>query len=305
MNNTSAIQACGLTKRFGVLRAVNDLDWEIPTGSLCALLGPNGSGKTTLMQLLLGLLKPDSGHAQVLGDSSAKLAADAFQKIGYVAEGQEYPGWMTGESLFRWCRSVYANWDDDFCSQIVRDFEIPLRTRLDRCSRGQRMKILLLSSIAFRPKLLALDEPFSGLDPVHREEFGEALLGIADAGEWTLIISSHDVDDIERLVDRVAILRGGRIVLAEETEILRQRFRRIEGRLSDAKVGREVAPPKEWREFRHEGRRLSFVDTEFDRESCRKRLLETFGEDVTFESSGMSLREIYVALARKWKGPRS
>ncbi|MFP4352135.1 MAG: ATP-binding cassette domain-containing protein [Puniceicoccaceae bacterium] len=232
MNTGPALQTRGLTKRFGALHAVRDLNLTLPAGSLCALLGPNGCGKTTALRLLLGLLRPDSGAAEVLGCPSRRLRAERFRDIGYVAESQEFPGWMTGELLFRWCRRVYPNWDRGFCARIVADFDIPLGVRLDRCSRGQRMKILLLSSIAYHPKLLLLDEPFSGLDPVHREEFGEALLGMADAGDWSLLVSSHDVDDIERLVDRAAIMGAGSIRLEGEVDDWKRRFRRIEARVS-------------------------------------------------------------------------
>jgi len=305
MINTPALQTRGLMKRFGPLHAVRDLNLSLPSGSLCALLGPNGSGKTTALRLLLGLLQSDSGEAEVLGRSTRQLKADIFEEVGYVAEGQEYPGWMTAEGLFGYCRRVYPGWDQNFCDRIVRDFDIPTRMRIDRCSRGQRMKILLVSSIAYRPKLLIMDEPFSGLDPVHREEFGEAILGIAEAGDWSMLVSSHDVDDIERLVDRVAIMKAGRVVIQEEVDALKRRFRRIEGRTPSSDITQAAKLPEQWRHFQQEGRRVSFIDTDFEPETCQQLLAKFYGKEVSFESHSMSLREIYVALARNWKGPLS
>lgn len=306
MNATHAIEAIGLTKRFRALNALAGFNLSVPAGSLCGLLGPNGSGKTTALRVLLGMLRPDSGEARVLGRPVNSLSADAFQEIGYVAEGTDYPAWMTGAQLFAWCRDTYPDWDADFCRRLVSDFEIPLDNRLDRCSRGQRMKILLISSIAFRPKLLVLDEPFSGLDPVHREEFGEALLEIAEVGEWSMIVSSHDVDDIERLIDRVAIIRSGKLMLEEDTESLRKRFRRIEARAAEGPDD-ELRPeiPPHWRRFQKEGRRISFIDSDFDPGRCERDLVRILGEDVSLEAFGMNLREIYIALAKNWKGPRS
>ncbi len=306
MNATPALEAKSLTKRFRAQNALTGFNLSLPAGSLCGLLGPNGSGKTTALRVFLGMLRADSGEARVLGRPAYSLRADTFQEIGYVAEGADYPAWMTGAQLFAWCRDIYPGWDTDFCRRLVSDFEIPLHNRLDRCSRGQRMKILLISSIAFRPKLLVLDEPFSGLDPVHREEFGEALLGIAEVGEWSMIVSSHDVDDIERLIDRVAIIRSGKLVLEEDTESLRKRFRRIESRVAE-ETDDEVRPkpPPNWKHYQKEGRRISFIDTDFDPDQCERELGRILNREVSLEASGMSLREIYVALAKNWKGPRS
>jgi len=111
MKQTHALEANGLTKRFRAQTALAGFDLSLPSGSLCALLGPNGSGKTTALRIILGLLRPNGGESRVLGQSSNAFRSDAFQRIGYVAEGSEYPGWMTGAELFAWCRDVYETWD--------------------------------------------------------------------------------------------------------------------------------------------------------------------------------------------------
>ncbi|MEM0966910.1 MAG: ABC transporter ATP-binding protein [Verrucomicrobiota bacterium] len=305
MNAEHALEFRDLCKEFRALSVLEDLSFQLPKGSLCALLGPNGCGKTTALRIVLGLIQPDSGVSKVLGKPSNRIHHSDFQRIGYVAEGQDYPKSITAERLFDWCRSVYENWDTDFVSRLVRDFEIPLHTRLERCSRGQRMKALLVSSIGFRPELLILDEPLGGLDPVHREEFGEALTDIGKVGEWSMMISSHDVDDIETLVDRVVMMGRKKQVVEEDLDSLLARFKRVEV-LVDSEV--YIDPyqiPVQWHQLRRAGRRISLVDSQFDEASCSKELERLFGKVQSMESKGLTLKEIYVALARKTKGKKS
>ena len=225
---SSAIETQNLFHRYGRTEAVHDLTLTVPTGSIFALLGPNGAGKTTTIKVLMNLLAPTSGSARILGTDSRKLRERDRARIGYVSENQQLPLWMTVRQLLDYCRPFYPTWDRDLEKKLLTRFALPPDRKLKHLSRGMLMKASLLSSLAYRPKLLVLDEPFSGLDPLVRDEFIHGVLETSAAGEWTVLVSSHDIAEIEQLADHVAILDAGRLKLSEPTESLQSRFRRIE-----------------------------------------------------------------------------
>ncbi len=292
----NAIATYQLTRRFGQHDAVHDLTFELPTGSVCALVGPNGSGKTTTLKLLMNLLHPTRGRAQVLGVDSTRLGPREFARIGYVSENQQLPPWMSVRELIAYCRPLYPTWDTALERKLLDQFSLPPDRKLRHLSRGMTMKAALLVSLAYRPSLVLLDEPFSGLDPLVRDEFVHGLLEIASAGDWTVLVSSHDVDEVERLVDRLAFIDAGRLLLHESTERLQARFRRIEVHLHGAPA-QLSAPPPPWLAFESSGQRIRFVDTAYDpaatEAACRARF-----PAAAVTAHPMSLREIFVTLAR-------
>ena len=166
----------GLNKRFGKTVAVQSIGLSVPEGSIYALVGANGAGKTTLIKLLMNILRPDSGSAHVLGIASRDLAGAAFNRIGYVSENQELPDGMTVGGMLSYFQSFYPNWDRALEQQLVRQFDLPLKRKLKDLSRGMKMKASFASSLAYRPSLIVLDEPFSGLDPLVRDELIEGLI---------------------------------------------------------------------------------------------------------------------------------
>jgi ABC-2 type transport system ATP-binding protein len=240
---TSAIQSAGLAKSYGLPSlgagqtiALHPTSLVIPHGSLYALLGHNGAGKTTLLKLLMNILHPSSGSATVLGQPSSSLGADAFTRIGYVSENQELPGWMTVRAFLTYQSGFYPHWDD---AALIHRFDLPLNRKLKNLSRGQRMKVALASVLAFQPSLIVLDEPFSGLDPLVRDELIEALLdtaalkaapakdGAPPTDPLTILLSSHDLAEIESFCTHVAFLHDGRLLFAEEMPTLSARFREV------------------------------------------------------------------------------
>ncbi len=299
------IETQDLTRRFGRLEAVHGLNLAVPEGSVLALLGANGAGKTTTLKLLMNLLAPTAGSARVLGVDSRKLGEKEFAQIGYVSEGQEQPRWMTVRQLLDYCRPFYPTWDRELEATLLRRFELPADRKLQELSRGMLMKAALLSSLAYRPKLLVLDEPFSGLDALVRDEFIKGVLEVSALGEWTVVVSSHDIEEVERLADRVAMIESGRLALDETTEALQARFRRVEvtvgGQLTDAAGA--GAWPETWVEREAAGRVVRFVETRFERERTEAACRERWPEAQVI-AHAMTLREIFMVLARRGRKVR-
>ncbi len=293
---TNAIETADLTRRFGRTDAVRGLNLQVPVGSVFALLGPNGAGKTTTLKLAMNLLRPTRGSATVLGTNSRDLGPREFQRIGYVSENQRLPDWMTPAQLFDYCRPFYPNWDDDLRGRLASDLALTSQAPLRTLSRGTRMKAALLASLAYRPDLVVLDEPFTGLDPVVRDELVRGLLDVVGDHTSTVLISSHDIDDVERLADWVGFIREGDVQLAEPLSALLARFRLVEVVPRDDTPAVLPADPR-WLANGTAGRTLRFIDTHHDDREAAARIAGAFPAcDVrTFP---LTLREIFVALSR-------
>jgi ABC-2 type transport system ATP-binding protein len=288
------IETHNLTRRFGRTEAVHELNLAVPTGSICALLGPNGAGKTTTLKLIMNLLRPSAGHAQVLGVDARRLGERELAQIGYVSENQQLPLWMTVRQFLDYCRPFYPAWDPALERNLLAQFQLPEDRHLKQLSRGMLMKAALLASLAYRPKLLVLDEPFSGLDPLVRDEFVRGVLEISAQGEWTVLVSSHDVEEVERLADRVALLDAGRLRLSEPTESLQGRFRRVE---LTGGVGPGDAPVAAALDWAQSGQLSRFVATDYAGAASEQAWRERF-PGAAVNTQPMSLREIFVTLAR-------
>jgi len=298
---SAIIETRNLSQRYGPREAVHELNLRIPQGSIYALLGPNGAGKSTTIKTLMNILEPSGGQAFVLGVPTPRLGPAEFQQIGYVSENQELPDWMTVREFLAHCRPFYPRWDDDFCAKLLDQFRLPLDRKLRHLSRGMRMKAALLSSLAYRPRLLVLDEPFSGLDPLARDEFVSGMLALVGESDWTILISSHDIEEVERLVDWVGYLEAGRLRLSEPVAALLERFRRIELVLDGAPPQPPPLPPAAWLDVSGDAHLVQYIETQFSPEA-EGRARSAYPRLREIRSSSMSLREIFVALARS---PRS
>jgi ABC-2 type transport system ATP-binding protein len=297
-----AIRADNLACRYGRTEAVANLTFSVPEGSLFALLGPNGAGKTTTIRMLMNIVRPSHGEATVLGTDTRRLGPRELQAIGYVSENQKLPSWMTVAELLAYCRPLYPTWDDGLCRRLIESFEVPLDTTIARLSRGMRVKAALVSSLAYRPRLVVLDEPFSGLDPVVRDDLIRGVLELAGGERWSVLISSHDLDEVERLVDSVGFIDAGRLVLMEPLEELHARFRRVEITTTEpAKTTREL--PEEWTGLQASGRIVRFVETRYTAGEMERRAAATFGA-ASIETFPMTLREIFVTVARRQREAR-
>ena len=243
---------------------MRDLSLEVPRGEVVALVGPNGAGKTTALRTIANVLEPTTGHALVFGVDSRRLGPRELQRLGYVSENQELPEALSGGELFAFLRPLYPTWDDGFARELSTRFRLPLARPLHQVSRGVRMKTALVSSLAYRPELLLLDEPFAGLDPLVREEVIDGVLAMGEREGWTVLLCSHDVDEVERLADRVAVLNHGRLALVEETEALLARHRAMEVVVETEGAGMPFRLPESWLQAQRAGRTLRFVESRFD-----------------------------------------
>ena len=293
---TYALETHGLTRRFGRTEAVKDLTLQVPAGSMFALLGPNGAGKTTTLKLLMNLLRPTRGTADVLGSDTRRLDAAHFQRIGYVSENQRLPDWMTPGQLFDYCRPFYPGWDEELRRRLETDLALAAQTPLRTLSRGTRMKAALLASLAYRPDLVVLDEPFTGLDPVVRDELIRALVDVSSDRPSTVLVSSHDIDEVERLADWVGFMRDGQLQFAERVPALLGRFRLVEVvPAGDAVL--DMPRVAHWLPRGTAGRTLRFIDTRHDDAEAGARIAAAFpGCDI--HTSPLPLREIFITLAR-------
>ncbi len=289
------IETEALSCRYGRVDAVRDLTLRVRAGSIFALLGPNGAGKTTTIDLLMNLVRPSRGRATVLGVDSRRLGPPTLASIGYVSESQRLPEWMTVRQLIDYCRPLYPTWDAAFAEELRTQLDLDPSRRLKHLSRGMKVKAALLVSLAYRPKLLVLDEPFTGLDPVVREDLVRGVLRMAEQEQWTVLLSSHDMDEVERLADWIGFLDNGSLQLAEPADALLARFRRVEIAIAEGRAAPSERPAS-WLGFETAGRAVRFVESTWDDE--RETQLRATWPGSTIEASPMSLREFFVAIAR-------
>ena len=292
---THALEFHQVTCRFRRNVALHEASFRIPSGSVAALLGPNGAGKTTALRIALNLSRPTSGEARALGTDTRKLGPAELRRIGYVADGMDLPMWMTVDFFLAWCRPLYPSWDAGLEQTLRQRFDLPAGRKLKALSRGQRMKVALVSVLSYRPELLILDEPFSGLDPLVRDEFIQGLLELADSEGFTVVISSHDLEETARLADHFIFLSRGQVTLDESAESLLSRHRRIELVLPEG-FGSVPELPFAWLGAETSGRLLRFTDTRHDGERFRDHFQRLFPGLPSPDIHPMTLRELFVNL---------
>jgi ABC-2 type transport system ATP-binding protein len=296
----AVIQTHQLSRRFGRKEAVKNLTIEVPRGSIYAFLGPNGAGKTTTIKMLMNILASSGGTAEVLGQTAATLGREAFQRIGYVSENQKLPEWMTVRQFIAFCKPLYPAWDDAFCERLLRQFDLPLDRKLRHLSRGMKVKAALLTSLAYKPELLVLDEPFSGLDPLVRDEFIRGVLELTVESNWTVFVSSHDIDEVERLADWVGIINEGELKLSESTASLQARFRQVEVTLPTAAPPPRTLPDA-WLMPEQVASTSRWVESRYDEAALPALIEQHFPGARLDRVAPMSLREIFLALARTYR----
>jgi ABC-2 type transport system ATP-binding protein len=292
------IRTEGLKKRYRGVEALEDLTLEAPAGSVFALIGPNGAGKTTAIKILMNLLRATSGRAEILGVNSRKLGPAQLAQIGYVSENRRLPDWMKGGQFFSYCKAFYPGWRDDDLAELVRVYDLPLDRPLKAMSRGMRVKAAMAAALAYRPRLLILDEPFGGLDVAARDEVIESI--VERTAESTVFLASHDIAEIESFATHVGYLNQGRIQFVEEMGSLSERFREIEVVLENPSELPRNLPPG-WLNPQRSGALVRFVHSRYEPERSDAEMRRVLGEVRDISARGISLRTIFIALVKSAK----
>ena len=290
----TAIETSGLTKRYGKALAVDRVDMTVHAGKVYALMGRNGAGKTSIIRMLLGLTPISDGSATVLGLDPKKDHVEIRRRTGYVPEEHHMYRWMTVREVMRFCSAFYPTWNPALCAGLLDRFNLDPNKKVKSLSKGMVAKVALTLAMAHEPRLLVLDEPTSGLDAVVRREFLESVVDVAADEGKAVLISSHLLNDVERVADCVALIDDGRIVLMEDAMTLKERMREIRVVFD--------GPPPEYRpepgvlSVRSIGREWVMVLTNYSEDAMA--LLESKLPGASFRTRDMSLEDIFVALVR-------
>jgi ABC-2 type transport system ATP-binding protein len=225
MAGVAVIETNDLVKTYGGFGALHGLNLTMPEGSVFALVGASGAGKTTTIKILLNMIAPSSGRARILGVDTHEIGPAVLAQVGYVSESQGLPSRLRVGQFFDYLRPCYATWDTALEQQLRTQLRLPPGRKISDLSHGMRLKLALACALAFRPKLLVLDEPFSGLDALTRDEMIREFL--REPRKMSILISSHELDEVERLASHVAFLDEGRLLFQGTLEQLRARAREM------------------------------------------------------------------------------
>ena len=224
---SDAVAASHVTVRYGRRKAVDDVTFSVPRGSVVALLGRNGAGKSSLVRCLLGLQKPAAGRIELFGEDVWRRRARLMERVGFLSEDADAPPAMTVAGIARFCAALYSRWNQKTVDERLRRFGVSPSARFGDLSKGQKKQVSLAMALAMSPELLVLDDPTLGLDVVARRSlFDEVIAELADRG-ITVLLTTHDLAGVETIADRVGILQDGRLILDEEIDSLKARFRRL------------------------------------------------------------------------------
>ncbi len=243
---TPPIQLVDVTKDFKGHRATDSLSLEFKSGTTVGLLGPNGAGKTTCLKMMLGLLRPTSGSISILGQDVVSNGPKVRQKIGYVPEDPWLYPWMTVQQVVRFASSIYESWDAARATELLGQFELPPDRIIKKLSKGMRVKAALVVALAHRPQVLVLDEPMSGLDPLVRDDLIATLLSARAENTECIVLSSHQIDDVNRLADEVAIIHAGKLLVHSSIDDLLGSTKRVEAVLLDGRLPEKPLPQTVW-----------------------------------------------------------
>ena len=289
---TTMVQLTGVTKQYQHFQ-LEPVDLQLPAGMVMGLIGPNGAGKSTIMRIMMGLVNPNSGTVQVLGQTMSSNASIVKQEIGYFSDdlrlyGAESLGWH-----MQFVRSLYPHWDQEYAQTLLSRFGLLEQQRIKGLSHGQRVKAMLLLILARRPKLLILDEPTNGLDPVAKQEVLAELMHVMNDDDRSIIYSSHQTQDVEQISDWLTFIDRGRVIASDNRDDFLECWRRI-----------KLRAPESWKMppipgLRHESQLQNFRVLTIDRFHSRvaETLVASGAEVEAIET--MTLEEIFVGVVMR------
>jgi ABC-2 type transport system ATP-binding protein len=278
-----------VSRHFGKKAALDELSLTVPRGGVFGLIGGNGAGKTTLIKHILGLFKAQSGTVRVFGLDPIDNPVGTLGRIGYLSEERDLPDWMRVRELIRYTEAFYPAWDPKYAEELREAFDLDPNAKIKTLSRGQRARAGLLVALAHRPELLVLDEPSSGLDPVVRRDIlGAIIRTIAEEGR-TVLFSSHLLDEVERVADRVAMIHQGRILLTASMDEIHETHRRVTLRFEEPRA----SAPSLVGSLSSSGGGSEWTYVCGGESSQLRRAAEALGATVVEESS-LSLDEVFL-----------
>ena len=227
MNNQAVISVRNLSREFGAIKALSGVSLDIESGSVVGLLGPNGCGKTTLMKHIIGLYLPSHGHVEVFGTEARELSGDQMTRIGYVSQDSELMSWLNVGETLDFARAHHPHWDESLAARLVGEFELQRHQKVGELSGGQKQRLSIVLGVAHRPQLLLLDEPAAALDPVVRQDFLDLMMELIQAPDRTILISSHILTDVEKVIDKVLIMDHGTVHCFQPLDDLREEYYRV------------------------------------------------------------------------------
>lgn len=294
--NASALALEGVEKRYPYFH-LRDVGLELQSGEIMGLIGPNGAGKSTIIRILMGLVRPDRGRVRVLGHPMPAEQAMAKRDIGFVSEEMRLYGLATLQWHLDFIASMYPGWDAQYAESLLKRFDLHPRQITKRLSHGQHIKAMLLLALARRPRLLVLDEPMTGLDPVARHEVLTELTAVLKDERRSILFSSHHTQDVEQISDRITFIDRGRVIESRDKESFLDRWRRIH-----LEMPAGAAPPQlpGIVEVKNSGGRLAVVTTKaftpalnaaYEHAGARIREIQPMTLDEIFVAEVMSSRQ--------------
>lgn len=312
---SSAILTDSLSKSYGSNHALQPTSLSVPAGAVYALVGHNGAGKTTLIKILMNIIAPSTGSATVLGMPATSLTGAAFERIGYVSENQDLPLWMTVGQFLDYLAPFYPKWN---LGDLLERFDLPRNRKLKHLSRGMLMKASLASTLAFSPELIVMDEPFSGLDPLVRDELIEALVAHTRSTGATVLISSHDLGEIEAFATHVGFIHQGQFLFNEELTTLTSRFREVTvafapittpaadggpATITPPVITFPPTKPEHWLNIENLGTAVRYTNTAADTVDSHAEAVAAFPGAASVQVMPMNLRSIFLVLAKSGRVP--
>jgi len=229
----SVVDVKELSRWFGGKNALDRVSFRATAGQVYGLVGANGAGKTTLLKHLLGLLRATTGSVRVFGLDPVRDPVGVLSRVGYLSEERELPEWMRVDELMRYTQAYHPTWDASYAHELLETFALDPAKKIKDLSKGMRAQAGLIAAVAYRPELLILDEPSSGLDAVVRRDILDAIVrAVADDGR-TVIFSSHLLDEVERMSDHVTMIQNGRVTLSGVLDDVRRDYQRSRVRFAE------------------------------------------------------------------------